>query len=100
MGYFYGPLWLFFILEMYWAYQTYKKLKQVGLEERELNIFKKILLFPIILLVTGIFATSDLIYDFATGTSAGWLDGVSLVLLSTHGLFTSIVLNFLDRHTV
>jgi len=66
MGYFFGPLWLFFFLEMFWAYQTYHKLKEVGLEERELNIFKKIMLFPIILLITGTFATARLIYNFAT----------------------------------
>ena len=62
LGYFFGPLWIFFFLEVYWAYRTYKKLKEVGLEERELNIFKKILLFPIILLITGLFGTIDLIY--------------------------------------
>ena len=31
MGYFYGPLWIFFVLEVYWAHQTFKKLKAVGL---------------------------------------------------------------------
>jgi hypothetical protein len=34
MGYFFGPLWVFFFLEMFWAYRTYHKLKEVGLEER------------------------------------------------------------------
>jgi len=31
IGYFFGPLWLLFFLEMSWAYQTYHKLKEVGL---------------------------------------------------------------------
>jgi hypothetical protein len=67
MVYFFGPLWVFFFLEMFWAYLTYARLKEVGLEERELNIFKRIMLFPIILLVTGFFATADLIYVYVTG---------------------------------
>ncbi len=83
---------------MYWAYRAYKKLKEVGLEGRELNIFKKILLFPIILLITGTFATADLIYIYVTNSFAEWLDILSTVLLSTYGIFTSLVSHYIFRH--
>jgi hypothetical protein len=57
MAYYFGPLWVLFVLEVFWAAQTFRKLKRLGLESRELNIFKKIFLFPLILLITGIFPT-------------------------------------------
>ena len=80
---------------MYWAYRTYKKLKEVGLEGRELNIFKKILLFPIILLITGLFPTADVIYVFVTGNRGGWLDAVALIFLGIYGLLTSLVFSII-----
>jgi hypothetical protein len=49
------------------------------------------MLFPFILLVTGFFATIDIIYIYATGTYLAWLDILSIVLLSSYGLFNSIV---------
>jgi hypothetical protein len=76
--------------------RTYKKLIEVGLEGRELNIFKKILLFPIILLITGVFATIDVIYIYVNVHTDSdfleWLDILSMVLLSTYGIFVSLVL--------
>lgn len=97
IGYFFCPLWIFFFLEIYWAYGAYQKLKQVGLEGRELSIFKKILLFPIILVITGAFATADLIYIYVSGQFAEWLDIIAIVLQSTYGLFTSLVRCWLFR---
>ena len=76
---------------MYWAYRAYQKLKDVGLEQRELSIFKKILLFPIILLITGFFATAEMIYVFVSGNRGGWLSAVSLSFLGTYGLFIALV---------
>ena len=49
------------------------------------------MLFPIILLITGTFATARLIYNFVTSETGSWLDAASLILLSTYGLFTSVV---------
>lgn len=76
---------------MFFAFRTYQKLKSVGLHGRELNIFKKILMFPIILLVTGFFATADMIYKYASGGFSEWLDVVSILLLSTYGIMISLV---------
>jgi hypothetical protein len=91
MGYYFAPLWVFFFLELYFAYRTYRKLKAVGLEGRELNIFKKILMFPVILLVTGLFATINLIYKYCSDDFSPWLDTISIILLSTYGLLVSMV---------
>ena len=66
-------------------------MKEVGLEGRELNIFKKILLFPIILLIAGIFPTIDAIYVFITGDKGGWLDAVALIFLGSYGVLISLV---------
>lgn len=98
MGYFFGPLWVLFFLEIYWVSRTYARLKKLGLDSRDLNIFKRLLLFPFILLGTGIFATIDIIYNYATnGNYIQWLDILSLILLSSYGLCISLVNLSLSR---
>jgi len=48
------------------------------------------------LLATGLFATIDIVYNFATeGDFIEWLDIVSLILLSSYGLCISLVLLYL-----
>lgn len=34
MAYYFGPLWVLFLLEVFWAAQTFHKLKRLGLESR------------------------------------------------------------------
>lgn len=91
MAYYFGPLWVLFFLEVFWAAKTFNKLKKLGLESRELNIFKKIFLFPLILLITGIFPTIDLVYIYTTDNFMEWLDAVSYFAISAYGLCTSLV---------
>lgn len=101
IGYFFAPLWLLFIVNVSCAAKTYQTLRKLGLGSRELSIFKRLLLFPFILLVTGIFATIDIIYIFANDSSSflPWLDILSLTLLSCYGLSTAIVIHHLHRPT-
>ena len=91
IGYFFAPLWLCFFLEIYWAYRTYHCLQALGLAERELAIFKRLLLFPLILMAAGLFPTIDLIYFSKTNTHLPWLNILSYISLSTYGIFTSLV---------
>jgi hypothetical protein len=49
------------------------------------------MLFPFIMFVTGLFATINLIYAYATDFYIEWLDITGLVLLSLYGFFNSVV---------
>lgn len=55
------------------------------------------MLFPIILLVTGTFATARLIYNYVTGDTGDWFDAASLILLSFYGILTSVVIILLFK---
>lgn len=61
MGFFYFPLWIFFVINLTLSVITYYKLKRIELEPRLLTIFKRLMLFPFIMFITGFFATADLI---------------------------------------
>lgn len=50
------------------------------------------MLFPLILLVTGLFATIDVVYIYVTSNFVYWLDMLSMMLLSSYGLFNSLVI--------
>jgi hypothetical protein len=57
------------------------------------------MLFPFIMFITGLFATIDLIYAYATDYYIRWLDITGLVLLSLYGFFNSVVkILFINRH--
>jgi hypothetical protein len=67
MAYFYIPLWVFFVVNLVLSQITYRKLKGLGLSDRDLTIFKRLMLFPLIMFFTGFFSTIDQIYVFVTG---------------------------------
>lgn len=91
MCYFYIPLWVAFILNIVLSQITYKKLKDLGLDERDLTIFKRLMLFPLILLITGVFSTVNEIYVFVTGQIIGWLEIIGIITISSYGFFTALV---------
>ena len=73
MGFFYIPLWVAFIVNLVLSIITYRKLIRLGLDERDLIIFKRLMLFPFILFITGIFATVNSVYVYLTGHFVAWL---------------------------
>lgn len=73
------------------ALATYRELVKMELSGDVLKIFKRILLFPLIIFVTGIFATADLIYSYSTKSQLDWLNYVGIFLLNLYGFFNSIV---------
>ena len=62
MGFFFIPLWILFIINFILSQITYRTLKSLELEPRQLTIFKRLMLFPFIMVITGAFATADTIY--------------------------------------
>lgn len=56
-----------------------------------LKVFQRLLLFPLILLVTGAFATADIIYDYSTKQNLAWLNNTGLFFLNLYGIFNAIV---------
>ena len=73
MSYFFIPLWVAFILNFVLSIITYQKLKRLGLDERDLTIFKRLMLFPFIMVITGLFATINEVYIYLTGYFIAWL---------------------------
>lgn len=75
---------------MVMAVATYVRIKSMEFEGQVL--VKRLMLFPFILFVTGLFATADLIYnDIHPRNQIFWLDVVGLVFLSLFGLMNSVV---------
>lgn len=91
MGYFFIPLWVLFIFNLTLSQVTYRNLKKLELDPRQLMIFKRLMLFPFIMLVTGLFATADIIANYVKGKYVVWLDNTGVILLSFYGFFTAIV---------
>lgn len=91
MGFFFIPLWILFIVNFVLSQITYRTLKNLGVESRQLTIFKRLMLFPFIMVVTGAFATADTIYLQVTNSYLAWLDYIGIILLSFYGFFTAIV---------
>ena len=91
MGFFFIPLWILFLLNLVLSQITYRTLKKLEIEPRQLIIFKRLMLFPFIMLLTGAFATADTIYFYLVGSYLPWLDFIGIILLSFYGFFTAIV---------
>lgn len=100
MGYFFIPLWILFIVNFVLSQITYRTLKNLEIEERQLTIFKRLMLFPFIMVITGVFATADTIYFYLAQSYLPWLDYIGIILLSFYGFFTALVIHLLFRHTV
>lgn len=91
MGYFFIPLWILFIANMTLSLLTYQKLKDLGIDRSKLNIFKRIVLFPLILFVCGLFATISIISGYINHSRALWIKNIGLILLSSYGICNSLV---------
>jgi hypothetical protein len=65
MGFFFIPLWTLFFTNIFLSTKTYLRLKKIELEKPLLSVFKRLMLFPLIMMVTGLFATIDLIYNYS-----------------------------------
>lgn len=92
MGFFFIPLWVLFFFNLICSQITYRTLKRLELEPRQLTIFKRLMLFPFIMLITGFFATVDTIYFYLNSHYLAWLDFIGIILLSFYGCFTAIVI--------
>lgn len=91
MGYYYLPLWGSFFLTVGLSIKAYRKLKELGLSERELIFFKRLMLFPFIMLSTALFSTINLIYNYITQDYPEWLDDLAHISISLYGILNSIV---------
>lgn len=91
MGYYFVPLWLGFFATIYMSTKVYKTLKKLGLGEDQLVFFKRLMLFPLIMLSTALFPTANLIYNFAADDYPEWLDVLSHIATGLFGLLNSIV---------
>jgi len=94
MTYFFIPLWISFVINIVLTFLTFKKLKTLGLDKRDYTIFKRLMLFPLILLVTGFFATINVVYVYLTFKFVAWLQILSVILLSLYGFFNSLAYGF------
>jgi len=54
---YYLPLWGFFIANTFMFAKTYNKLKELEMDPIELRVFRRLLLFPLILFVVALFST-------------------------------------------
>ena len=93
--YYYGPLWVAFFLTIFMSAKVYKTLKDLGLGKRELIFFKRLMLFPFVMLGTAFFPTVNLIYNFAANDYPEWLDVFANIATGLYGLLNSIVLFYL-----
>lgn len=66
MSYYYLPLWVSFFLTVFLSFRVYRTLRDLGLSGKELTFFKRLMLFPFIMLGTALFSTINLIYTFVT----------------------------------
>jgi hypothetical protein len=92
MGYYFLPLWTGFCLTIYMSTQVYRSLRDIGLEESQLSFFKRLMLFPLIMLGTALLPTINLIYNFAADDYPEWLDDWSSIATGLYGLLNSFVI--------
>ena len=63
-----------------------------------MNHFKRLTLFPLILLLTGLFSTINIIYFYITGEIFTIIEIIGVLSVSTYGFFTSLVHMMICRH--
>lgn len=91
MGYYFVPLWAGFVISVIMSVKVYRELKELGLEKKELVFFKRLMLFPLIMLGTAFFPTVNLIYNFMADEFPEWLDNFSSIATGLYGLINSFV---------
>lgn len=91
LAYYYAPLWIGFFLTIFMSSKVYKTLKDLGLGKRELIFFKRLMLFPFIMLGTAFIPTINLIYNYVTDDYPEWLDDLANIATGLDGLLNSIV---------
>lgn len=92
MSYYYLPLWISFFLTSFLSFKVYRTLKDLGLSGKELTFFKRLMLFPFIMLGTAFFSTINLIYIYAAQDYPEWLDDLAHISIGFYGILNSIVI--------
>lgn len=88
---YYMPLWAFFIANTVMFAKTYKKLKELEMEPYQLRVFKRMLLFPLILFVVALFSTIHRI-ALLSGDDLLSLAILDYFFSSTYGLLNALVI--------
>lgn len=73
------------------AILTFERLRSLDMPKEFLKVFQRLLLFPLILMVTGAFATADTIYEYSTQRNLAWLNNTGLFFLNLYGILNAIV---------
>lgn len=91
MGYFFIPLWILFIANLFLSVLTYRIFIKMEMQRENLRSLKKLMLFPFILFITGAFATASTLDTYINQRYLIWLNGIGLCLLNLYGFFSSLV---------
>lgn len=99
MTFFYLPMWVAFFINLGFTVLTIKKLSKMNIGKDHMNHFKRLTLFPLILLLTSVFSTLNTIYFYVTGEIFTVIEIIGVLSISTYGFFTSLVHIVRCRHT-